>query len=64
LNYCYRPRFTYLLSAARRPHSLQLEDVRHVVTYIINLADEQGMALPGRITGFPRDAVKVRIKLF
>ncbi|ELU12411.1 hypothetical protein CAPTEDRAFT_185297, partial [Capitella teleta] len=43
----------------RRQHALQLEDVRHVVTFITNLADEQGMALPGRINGFPRAAVKM-----
>jgi hypothetical protein len=54
----YRLTFCCVLGG-RKKTALELHDIRHVVTFIVNFADQQGLALPGRISGFPRDTVKV-----
>jgi hypothetical protein len=54
---------TIFSSGGRRKTALNLEDVKHVVAFINNFADQQGLVLPGRVAGFPRSAVKVIIIL-
>jgi hypothetical protein len=51
-----------LFAGGRRRNALVLKDVQHVVTYLINYADVHALVLPGRVPGFARDDVKVRIE--
>jgi hypothetical protein len=36
-----------------------LEDVKHLVSFIVNYADQNALVLPGRVPGFARDDIKV-----
>ena len=43
----------------RTKTALKLEDVRHVNKFLLNMADQHGLVLPGRVPGFSRDDIRV-----
>uniref|UniRef100_X1ZI71 Uncharacterized protein n=2 Tax=Capitella teleta TaxID=283909 RepID=X1ZI71_CAPTE len=43
----------------RRKTALVLEDVKHLVSFIVNYADQNALVLPGRVPGFARDDIKI-----
>ena len=48
-----------LCLGGRTKTALTLEDVQHVNQFLLNIADQQGMVLPGRVPGFARDDIRV-----
>ena len=47
-----------VLGGRREKHALELDDVRRVVRFVLNYAEQHAIILPGRIPGFKRDDIK------
>ena len=48
-----------MISGGRRKTALSFFDIERVSRFIVNFAEQQSIILPGRISGFKRDDVKV-----
>ena len=49
----------YLKSEGHKKTAQTLNDVQHVVQFILNYADIHGLVLPGQVLGFARDDIKI-----